>query len=99
MASIDKDRVDELLKIIEARSLPDRDAIHEVFHKEAGLAPGMPILYTLENVGYLEKGRELLEDNDTWGLLTVGADTVKAVFGPAFLFLLLLTLRNRFRLA
>ena len=48
--------------------------------------------------GYLAPSRELLEDNDEWSMLiTVG--TVEAVLGPIFLFLLLLTLRNRFRLA
>lgn len=48
--------------------------------------------------GYLEDGRKLLEQNNEWGLLAcVGAS--ETVLGPIFLFLLLLTLRNRFRLA
>ena len=48
--------------------------------------------------GYLEEGRKLLEKNNEWGLLT-GVGLAEAVLGPTFLFLLLLTLRNRFRLA
>lgn len=48
--------------------------------------------------GYLEEGRRLLEQNDTWGLLNV-VGTAQTVLGPVFLFFLLLTLRNRFRLA
>ena len=48
--------------------------------------------------GDLEASRTMLAQNDAWGLLTpIGAS--EAVFGPIFLFLLLLTLRNRFRLA
>ena len=48
--------------------------------------------------GYLADGKQLLESNDGWGLLTV-VGTFEAVLGPTFLFLLLLTIRNRFRLA
>ncbi len=48
--------------------------------------------------GYLANGRQLLECNDKWDILTV-VGTFEAVLGPTFLFLLLLTLRNRFRLA
>lgn len=48
--------------------------------------------------GFLESSRELLENNDEWGIL-VALGTVETVLGPIFLFLLLLTLRNRFRLA
>ena len=48
--------------------------------------------------GYLAASRQLLACNDAWGLFSV-AGTVQAILGPTFLFLLLLTLRNRFRLA
>lgn len=64
-----------------------------------GFSNAHPFLFLTANGGYLEKGRKLLEDNDAWGLLTVGVGAAEAVFGPIFLFLLLLTLRNRFRLA
>ena len=49
--------------------------------------------------GYLERGRQMLEDNNISGALTTIVGATEAVFGPVFLFLLLLTLRNRFRLA
>lgn len=49
--------------------------------------------------GYLERGRRMIEDNDVSGVLTTAVGTTEAVFGPVFVFLLLLTLRNRFRLA
>ena len=49
--------------------------------------------------GYLERGRRMLEDNDISGVLTTVVGMTEAVFGPVFLFLVLLTLRNRFRLA
>ena len=49
--------------------------------------------------GYLEHGRRLLEDNEVSNVLTMIVGTTEAVFGPIFLFLLLLTIRNRFRLA
>lgn len=64
-----------------------------------GFSNAHPFLFLTANGGYLEKGRKLLEDNDAWGLLTVGMGAAEAVLGPIFLFLLLLTLRNRFRLA
>lgn len=48
--------------------------------------------------GYLESCRLLIEQNDQFGLLVV-VGAVQAVLGPVFLFLLLLTMRNRFRLA
>ena len=48
--------------------------------------------------GYLAPCRQLLLKNNSLGLLTeIG--TIEAFLGPIFLFLLLLTLRNRFRLA
>ena len=49
--------------------------------------------------GYLERGRRMIEDNDVSGVLTTAVGTTEAVFGPVFVFLLLLTLRNRFRLS
>ena len=64
-----------------------------------GFANAHAFLFLTANGGYLEKCRKLLEDNDAWSLLTVGVGTVEAVLGPILLFLLLLTLRNRFRLA
>lgn len=64
-----------------------------------GFSNAHTFLFLTANGGYLEKGRTLLEDNDAWSLLTVGVGAAEAVLGPIFLFLLLLTLRNRFRLA
>ena len=64
-----------------------------------GFSNAHTFLFLTANSGYLEKGRKVVENNDAWGLLTVGVGTVEAVLGPIFLFLLLLTLRNRFRLA
>ncbi len=49
--------------------------------------------------GYLEHGRRLLEDNHASNVLTMVVGTTEAVLGPILLFLLLLTIRNRFRLA
>ena len=63
-----------------------------------GFANAHPFLGLTTAGGYLAEGRQLLESNDGWGLLTM-VGTVEAVLGPTFLFLLLLTLRNRFRLA
>ena len=48
--------------------------------------------------GYLAASRELMASHDVWGLLPV-IGTVQSMLGPVFLFLLLLTLRNRYRLA
>ena len=62
-----------------------------------GFANGHAFLGLAKDGGYLEPSRRLLECNDVWGLLSV-AGTVQAVLGPTFLFLVLLTLRNRFRL-
>ena len=48
--------------------------------------------------GYLEAERRLLELHDEGGgIAPLG--TMEAILGPIFLFLVLLTLRNRFRLA
>ena len=48
--------------------------------------------------GYLESCRVLIEQHDHGGLLAMVGVT-QAILGPVFLFLLLLTMRNRFRLA
>ena len=54
-------------------------------------------LFLAAEGGYLEDSVELLRHNDGWGLVTeVGV--AEAILGPIFLFLALLTLRNRFRL-
>lgn len=63
-----------------------------------GFANGHAFLGLAKDGGYLEASRRLLENNDVCGLLSV-AGTVQAVLGPTLLFLVLLTLRNRFRLA
>ena len=55
-------------------------------------------LFLATRGGYLAACRKLLEENDKWGLL-IAMGTAEAVLGPIFLFLVLLTLRNRFRLA
>ena len=55
-------------------------------------------LFLTSKGGYLEDSLRLLKENDQWGLITeVGV--AETILGPIFLFLLLLTLRNRFRLA
>lgn len=64
-----------------------------------GFANAHAFLRLTAEGGYLEPCQKLLEDNDIWAPLTVTIGTAEAVFGPVFLFLLLLTLRNRFRLA
>ena len=61
-------------------------------------ANGHAFLGLAEDGGYLESSRRVLECNDVWGLLTI-AGIVQAVLGPTLLFLVLLTLCNRFRLA
>ena len=48
--------------------------------------------------GYLESCHELIGQHDHGGLLAAVGVT-QAILGPVLLFLLLLTLRNRFRLA
>lgn len=63
-----------------------------------GFANGHAFLGLAKDGGYLESSRRVLECNDVWGLLAI-VGSVQAVLGPTFLFLLLLTLRNRFRLA
>ena len=63
-----------------------------------GFANAHAFLGLATREGYLEECKKFIEDNDVLGLLTV-LGTIGAFFGPIFLFLLLLTLRNRFRLA
>ena len=48
--------------------------------------------------GYLEPKRKFLEQHDQLGLL-VSVSVVEAFLGPVFLFLVVLAIRNRFRLA
>ena len=48
--------------------------------------------------GYLESCRLLIEQNNQFGVVAV-VGVLQAVLGPLLLFILLLTLRNRFRLA
>ena len=48
--------------------------------------------------GYLAESRSLLESNDAWGLVKM-AGVAEVILGPIFLFLVLLTLQKRFRLA
>ena len=64
-----------------------------------GFANAHAFLRLTAEGGYLKPCQKLLEDNDIWSPLTITIGTAEAVFGPVFLFLLLLTLRNRFRLA
>ena len=63
-----------------------------------GFANAHAFLGLASGEGYLAGCREVLEENNTFGFLTA-IGTIEAFFGPVFLFLLLLTLRNRFRLA
>ena len=63
-----------------------------------GFANAHSFLFLTAKGGYLEESLELMKENDGLELLTkVG--TTEAILGPILLFLLLLTLRNRFRLA
>lgn len=54
-------------------------------------------LFLTATDGYLEDSLRLLQENDGWGLVSA-VGVLQAILGPIFLFLLLLTLRNRFRL-
>ena len=62
-----------------------------------GFANAHAFLFLPSNSQYLAAYRKLLEQNNEWGLLNV-VGTVEAFLGPISLFLLLLTIRNRFRL-
>ena len=64
-----------------------------------GFANAHAFLRLTAEGGYLAPCQKLLEENDKWELLTATIGTAEAVLGPIFLFLILLTLRNRFRLA
>lgn len=64
-----------------------------------GFANAHAFLRLAAEGGYLAPCQKLLEENDKWELLTTVIGTAEAVLGPIFLFLVLLTLRNRFRLA
>ena len=63
-----------------------------------GFANAHAFLFLTTRGGYLEESRKLLESNDAWGLVK-GIGVAEAILGPIFLFLLLLTLQKRFRLA
>lgn len=63
-----------------------------------GFANAHAFLGLATGEGYLAGCREVMEKNNTFGFLAA-IGTIEAFFGPIFLFLLLLTLRNRFRLA
>ncbi len=63
-----------------------------------GFANAHAFLGLATGEGYLAGCREALEKNNAFGFLAA-IGTIEAFFGPIFLFLLLLTLRNRFRLA
>ena len=65
---------------------------------ETGFANAHAFLFLTASGGYLEESRNLLESNDAWGLVKV-VGVAEAILGPVFLFLLLLTLQKRFRLA
>ena len=65
---------------------------------ETGFANAHAFLFLTASGGYLEESRNLLESNDAWGLVK-GVGVAEAILGPIFLFLLLLTLQKRFRLA
>ena len=55
-------------------------------------------LFLTAEGGYLSACRKLIEANDAWHLVPL-IGTVQAILGPILLFLVLLTIRNRFRLA
>ncbi len=63
-----------------------------------GFANAHAFLGLATDDGHLAPSRQLMESYDLLGLLPV-IGTVQAVFGPILLFLLVLTFRNRFRLA
>ena len=62
-----------------------------------GFANANAFLFLLSNSQNLAATRKMLEENNEWGVLNV-IGTVEAFLGPILLFLLLLTIRNRFRL-
>lgn len=64
----------------------------------ASFANAHAFLFLAAEGGYLEDSLGLLKVNDQWGLVTI-VGVAETILGPMFLFLLLLTLRNRFRLA
>ena len=64
-----------------------------------GFANAHAFLRLTATGGYLEQSRVLLENSEVWTVVTTVVGVIEAVCGPVMLFLLLLTLRNRFRLA
>ncbi len=63
-----------------------------------GFANAHAFLFLTASGGYLEEYRTLLANNDAQGWMQA-VGVVEAILGPIFLFLLLLTLQRRFRLA
>lgn len=63
----------------------------------AGFANAHAFLFLTAEEGYLDDSLALLRQNDGLGLVSAVGVT-EAILGPIFLFLVLLTLRNRFRL-
>ena len=64
----------------------------------ASFANAHAFLFLTARGGYLEESLRLLKENDEWALVT-GVGVAETILGPILLFLLLLTVRNRFRLA
>ncbi len=63
-----------------------------------GFANAHAFLFLTADGGHLEAQRKLLEQHDSYGILAP-LGMAQALLGPILLFFLLLTLRNRFRLA
>ena len=63
-----------------------------------GFANAHAFLFLTADGGHLDAQRKLLEQHDSYGILAP-LGTAQALLGPILLFFLLLTLRNRFRLA
>ncbi|MDE0347332.1 MAG: hypothetical protein OXI66_16365 [Boseongicola sp.] len=63
-----------------------------------GFANAHAFLFLTAEGGHLESARKLLEECERYAIMT-RLGTLEAVLGPILLFFLLLTLRNRFRLA
>lgn len=64
-----------------------------------GFSNAHSFLLLTRSGGYLEGSLKLLEENSVLDWLTILVGIAEAILGPIFLFLVLLTLRNRFRLA
>ena len=88
--------------ILFANALPALDGVgvYKIALASIGtsFANAHAFLFLTAKGGYLEECLLLLKKNDEWGLVT-GVGVAETILGPILLFLLLLTLRNRFRLA